>query len=114
MELPFQEARFRLGIPPADFAYALINEYRPGTPLGWHRDRGEFGIVAGISLGGAARLRFRRVAAHPPGKREKSLAIELEPRSAYSMQGEARWNWQHSVPPTPGLRYSITFRTRKL
>jgi hypothetical protein len=28
------------------------------------------------------------------------------------MQGDARWAWQHSVPPTPGLRYSITFRTR--
>lgn len=96
------------GISPEEFAYALINEYRPGTPLGWHRDRPEFGDVAGVSLGTPARMRLRR---HPPGPREKSIAIDLEPRSAYLIQGEARWNWQHSVPPTPGLRYSITFRT---
>ena len=53
-------------------------------------------------------MRFRR---YPPGKRAKALSIDLAPRSVYSMQGEARWHWQHSVPPTPGLRYSITFRT---
>jgi alkylated DNA repair dioxygenase AlkB len=39
--------------------------------------------------------------------------IELEPRSAYLMQGAARWGWQHAVAPTQELRYSITFRTRR-
>jgi hypothetical protein len=29
------------------------------------------------------------------------------------MQGPARWGWQHSVAPTPALRYSVTFRTRR-
>jgi hypothetical protein len=27
------------GIDSEAFAMALINEYRPGTPIGWHRDR---------------------------------------------------------------------------
>ena len=38
-------------------------------------------------------------------------ALGLPARSAYVLGDEARRSWQHSVPPTPGLRYSITFRT---
>jgi alkylated DNA repair dioxygenase AlkB len=37
--------------------------------------------------------------------------LELAPRSAYRMQGAARWQWQHSISATRTLRYSITFRT---
>ena len=95
-------------LEPEALAHALVNEYRPGTPLGWHRDAPDFGRVAGVSLGGWARMRFRR---YPPRKNEKGLEIELAPRSAYRMEGDARWRWQHSVPPTKALRYSITFRT---
>ena len=43
--------------------------------------------------------------------KDKPLALELEPRSAYQLNGASRWRWQHSIPPTPELRYSITFRT---
>jgi alkylated DNA repair dioxygenase AlkB len=53
-------------------------------------------------------MRFRRF---PPRHRERSIAVELAPRSIYRLDGEARWEWQHSIPPTPALRYSITFRT---
>ena len=38
------------------FAMALINEYRPGAPIGWHRDAPQYGIVAGISLLSSCRL----------------------------------------------------------
>lgn len=34
-------------------------------------------------------------------------------RSAYILRGVVRWSWQHSIAPTPALRYSITFRTRR-
>jgi hypothetical protein len=27
------------------------------------------------------------------------------------LRDDARWRWQHHVPPTKALRYSITFRT---
>jgi DNA oxidative demethylase len=27
------------------------------------------------------------------------------------LSGEARRSWEHSIPPTKELRYSITFRT---
>ena len=96
-----------MALAPDALAHALINEYRPGTPLGWHRDAPDFGRVAGVSLGGWARMRFRR---YPP-RQEKGLELQLAPRSAYRMEGEARWRWQHSVPPTRTLRYSVTFRT---
>jgi alkylated DNA repair dioxygenase AlkB len=96
-----------MGIAPEAFAHALINEYRPGTPLGWHRDAPDFGRIAGVSLGCWARMRLRR---YPPGK-DKPVVLELAPRSAYQIDGPARWQWQHSIPPTRELRYSVTFRT---
>ena len=33
------------------FVMALINEYRAGAPIGWHRDAPQYDIVAGLSLG---------------------------------------------------------------
>lgn len=96
-----------MGIEPQAFVHALVSEYRAGTPLGWHRDAPDFDRIAGVSLGGGARMRLRR---YPQGK-DKPLVLELEPRSAYQMNGPARWKWQHSIPPTQELRHSITFRT---
>jgi alkylated DNA repair dioxygenase AlkB len=96
------------GRSASEFTHALVAEYAQGTQLGWHRDVPNFELVVGISLNSAARMRFRR---YPPQPRARSIAIELAPRSIYRLEGEARWEWQHSVPPTPDLRYSITFRT---
>jgi alkylated DNA repair dioxygenase AlkB len=39
--------------------------------------------------------------------------VSLEPRTAYVLAGAARFAWQHSIPATKALRYSITFRTLK-
>jgi len=101
-----------VGVPSADFAQALVSEYQPGTPLGWHRDVPDFEIIAGVSLAGTARLRFRP---YPwtPEKKAKVFELELAPRSAYILRDEARWGWQHHVPPTKMLRCSITFRTSR-
>jgi alkylated DNA repair dioxygenase AlkB len=96
------------GCPADDFTHALIAEYPPGSQLGWHRDVPEFELVVGISLVNPCRMRFRR---YPPRFREQSIALEIEPRSIYGLAAEARWEWQHSVPAVPALRYSITFRT---
>jgi alkylated DNA repair dioxygenase AlkB len=100
-----------MGVAAGELADALIAEYRPGTQLGWHRDVPDFEFIAGVSLGAACRMRLRP---YPPPKarRSETLALELEPRSAYSMTGVARWGWQHAISPTKALRYSITFRTR--
>ncbi|HEX7079866.1 MAG TPA: alpha-ketoglutarate-dependent dioxygenase AlkB [Gammaproteobacteria bacterium] len=98
-----------LGVPAAELRHVLVAEYRPGAPLGWHRDVPSFERVAGVSLAGPARMRFRP---YPPGPSRRTVfALDLAPRSAYSMVGEARWKWQHAISPTKSLRYSITFRT---
>lgn len=99
-----------LDVAPEAFSNALVAEYRPGTPLGWHRDVPDFEQIVGVSLLAPARMRLRRYPPAPAHVREV-LAIELPPRSAYVLQREARWRWQHSIAPTAALRYSITFRT---
>lgn len=85
---------------------AVITEYSPGSPIGWHRDVPQFEIVIGISLKSSCRFRFKP---YPNGG--TILATSLEPRSAYVLRGPARWNYQHSIPAVKTLRYSITFRT---
>ena len=99
-----------VGVPADAFPHCLINEYRPGTPLGWHRDVPEFELVVGVSLAGRGRMRFRP---YPPRKGARVFVLDLEPRSVYVLRDEIRWRWQHSVAPTPELRYSVTFRTRR-
>jgi len=100
-----------LGVPPQALAHALVAEYAPGTPLGWHRDVPDFETIVGISLGGHARLRFRPYPDMPATRR--GVQLEVAPRSLYQMAGAARWDWQHSVAPTLEPRWSITFRTRR-
>ena len=74
---------------------------------GWHRDAPAFGTVVGVSLAGSSRLRFQR----GKGDDRRVWELLLEPRSGYVLAGKARTAWQHSIPPTKELRYSITFRT---
>jgi alkylated DNA repair dioxygenase AlkB len=98
-----------IGVDPAALRHALINEYRPDTPLGWHRDAPAYETVVGISLAGTARMRLR---AWPPEQHSDTpLSLDLPPRSAYVLSGASRWAWQHAISPTKCLRYSITFRT---
>ena len=104
------------GMAPGAFAMALINEYREAAPIGWHRDAPQYDIVAGLSLLSACRMKLRpyvspRDVAKRPGPRKTSHEIELRPRSAYLIAGDARQAYEHSIPPVESLRYSITFRT---
>ena len=96
-----------VGVADDALAEVLITRYPPGAGIGWHRDAPQFGIVVGISLAGACRMRFQR----GKGVARQTRAIELAPRSAYVLDGEVRWAWQHTIPPTKSERSSITFRT---
>lgn len=99
-----------LGIVSDELEHALVTEYAPGTPIGWHRDTPDFEIVVGISLAGRCRMRFRPYP-HVPHRAHATVELDLAPRSAYVIRGAARWRWQHHIPPTTEHRYSITFRT---
>lgn len=90
-----------------DLPHALVTEYRPGTTIGWHRDKGVFDEVVGISLLSPCTFRFRRKF----GDSWERYALTVEPRSAYLLRGPARTAWEHSIPAVDSLRYSITFRS---
>ncbi|HYE39023.1 MAG TPA: alpha-ketoglutarate-dependent dioxygenase AlkB, partial [Ramlibacter sp.] len=100
------------GVDPSAFTQALVAEYRPGTPLGWHRDVPDFEDIVGVSLGNQAVMRLRPYP-HEKGRRDGVLKLAVAPRSIYLLRGAARWNWQHSVAPTKALRYSVTLRTAR-
>jgi alkylated DNA repair dioxygenase AlkB len=95
------------GLSPDDLVEVLVQRYPEGAQIGWHRDAPTFDTVVGVSLLGPSRMRFRR------GKDADARAFEIElaPRSGYVLAGPARTQWQHHIPPTKNLRYSITFRT---
>src|SRR5689334_4754335 len=99
--LPLREKAARwVGMPAEKFVHGLVSEYRPGTPLGWHRDVPDFEVIVGVSLAGSARMRLRPYRPGEKQRREDVIALELEPRSAYIIRDNARWGWQHSVSPT--------------
>lgn len=93
---------------PELFVETLVTRYPPGAGIGWHRDAPMFGpAVVGVSLLSPCTLRFQRRTATA----RTTYTLELAPRSLYVLSGPARWTWQHSIAATPGLRYSVTFRT---
>ena len=94
-------------VQPDAFVHVLLARYDPGAGIGWHRDRDVFEQVVGISLAAPATLRFRR---RNDGGFDRAN-VEVAPRSAYLLSGQARWNWEHSIVPGQTLRFSITFRT---
>jgi alkylated DNA repair dioxygenase AlkB len=102
------------GLDSDAFGMALINEYRSGTPIGWHRDAPQYDVVAGISLLSACRMKFRPYRspkAPTTPRRFATHEIALDRRSAYLMTGESRQAYEHHIPPVAQLRYSVTFRT---
>ncbi|MER8909999.1 alpha-ketoglutarate-dependent dioxygenase AlkB [Mesorhizobium sp. M0854] len=94
-------------LPAETFVQVLINEYRPGAGIGWHRDKPHFEAVAGVSLLAACSFRLRR----KNGTRWDRKTVTVDPRSAYLMTGAARNEWEHSISPVAEHRYSITLRT---
>jgi alkylated DNA repair dioxygenase AlkB len=104
------------GVAGEQFEEALVTEYRAGAQIGWHRDAPSFDTVVGVSLLADCTMHFRpwpvvAGAAGRGGKSAKPLRQVLAARSAYVLRGSVRTQWQHHIPPTKALRYSITFRT---
>jgi alkylated DNA repair dioxygenase AlkB len=95
------------GLAADDLPHVLVTEYSPGTTIGWHRDKGVFDQVIGISLLSPCIFRFRR----RRGPAWERYSLIAEPRSAYLLAASARTEWEHSIPAVEALRYSITFRS---
>lgn len=96
-----------MGDEPDAYEQALLIRYDPGAGIGWHRDRPQFGRVIGLSLGAPATMRLRR-------RREGGFARAVFPLTAghaYTLDGEARRDWEHSIAPLEQRRWSVTFRT---
>jgi alkylated DNA repair dioxygenase AlkB len=98
------------GLAAEDLPHALVTEYSPGTMIGWHRDKGVFGDVIGISFLSPCIFRLRRQTASTDSAWER-YSLTVEPRSAYLLRGASRTEWEHSIPAVEALRYSITFRS---
>jgi alkylated DNA repair protein (DNA oxidative demethylase) len=96
---------------PAEFVEVLITEYPAGAGIGWHRDAPAFDFIVGISLLSECTMKFRPWPPTRASQGQKSVSLTLAPRSLYVLRGPVRNQWQHHIPPTKRLRYSITFRT---
>ena len=106
--LPLREqAASFAGLAASDLPHALVTEYQAGAAIGWHKDKGVFGDVVGVSLLAPCVFRLRR----RKGDTWERASVTAEPRSAYLLRGSARVEWEHSIPAVESLRYSVTFRT---
>jgi DNA oxidative demethylase len=96
------------GMEFADVRMRGVTARRRVRQFGWHYSFESWRLSEGegISLLSACVFKLRR------GDRTGTpINIELAPRSAYVLDGEARRDWQHSIPAVKRMRYSITFRT---
>ncbi len=107
LQRPRERAAAFAGLQADDLPHVLVTEYSPGTTIGWHRDKGVFDQVIGISLVSPCTFRFRR----KTSSGWERYSLTAEPRSAYLLGGASRTSWEHSVAPVEALRYSITFRS---
>jgi len=106
--LPLRESAAAFArLSSKELEQVLVTEYSPQAGIGWHRDKGAFEQVIGVSLLAPCQFRLRR---KNGGKWERAT-INVEPRSIYLLSGPARTQWEHSIPPVDELRYSITFRS---
>jgi len=105
--LPLRELAASFGgLEQETLRHVLVTEYGEGAAIGWHRDKGVFGEVVGVSLLAACVFRLRRKA----GEKWERVSITAERRSMYLLSGPSRTEWEHSIPPVDALRYSVTFR----
>ncbi|HVG12128.1 MAG TPA: alpha-ketoglutarate-dependent dioxygenase AlkB [Flavisolibacter sp.] len=107
-----EKVSHHLGIAAGKIAELLVTEYEKGTVINWHRDAPPFDTIIGLSLLSDCTFRLR-----PQLKEQQTRgairSFTVRRRSLYVMAGEARSEWQHSIAPVKGLRYSVTLRTLK-
>ncbi|HEY0046353.1 MAG TPA: alpha-ketoglutarate-dependent dioxygenase AlkB, partial [Flavobacterium sp.] len=72
----------------------IINEYAPGQGIRPHKDRNYFdNQICGVNLGSGCVMRFIKI------KGGDVVDVEIPRRSLYVMQDDARYKWNHAIPP---------------
>src|SRR4051794_38906758 len=94
------------GVCAEEVVEAVVTEYPPGAPIGWHRDVPQFEIIIGISLAGSWRMRLK-----PYKAAGKLLAVIPERGSAYVIRVAAGWNYQHRIARVNKPGYSVALGT---
>ena len=110
LEKPYNLVEFPVAMPPAIYSLSekivqqkilqsqpdqvIINEYDPGQGIRPHKDRNYFdNQICGINLGSGCIMRFIKI------KGGDVVDVEIPRRSLYVMQDEARYKWNHAIPP---------------
>lgn len=94
-----------IGYTGPELEQSIVTRYPRGAGIGWHIDARAFGAtVISVSLKSRCSMHFGL------GQKRTHHELELAPRSLLILQGEARWQWVHRIPPVKQLCYLITFR----
>lgn len=121
-----------MGIATANCAATLLDlchtwrngpmpcRYKPLDFIPWHCDHAAFGDTIVVFVFGEERpVKFRRrhgafcgSLAGQIDSTEDTYDLLIPHGGSYTLTGDARHIWEHSVPPGHGMRYSLTFRTR--
>src|SRR3954454_15485041 len=94
------------GLAGGSVRQVLCTEYDAGGGIGCHRDKPHFDKILGLSLGSSCKFRFRRRS----GDKWERHTLVAQQRSLYMIDGEARSQWEHSIPPFEERRDYSTFR----
>lgn len=98
-----------LSRPTLKWEEFLFSHYPPGAGIGRHRDAPAFGTVLGISLLSPCTMQFES----GTGTERRVWEQWLPPRSAYLLEGPARWQWRHGIDACTFERFSVTARTMR-
>ena len=83
-----------------------VNEYHPTQSISWHIDSLSSGpTIIVLSLESEAIMLLRKHTNH-----DEQQTIILPARSLLMLDGEERYEWEHSIKPLLHHRYSIVFR----
>jgi hypothetical protein len=84
-----------LGIPPENSATRSSRNIGPARSSAWHRDVPHFEVVAGVSLGGRATMRFRpfpprKGARHPDARARTAIGLRHARRGSLGLAAQHR------------------------
>eukprot|EP00930_Biecheleria_cincta_P063302 TRINITY_DN48831_c0_g1_i1.p1 TRINITY_DN48831_c0_g1~~TRINITY_DN48831_c0_g1_i1.p1 ORF type:complete len:457 (+),score=54.45 TRINITY_DN48831_c0_g1_i1:90-1460(+) len=102
-------AKLRELFPEAgpELTQCIINEYGAKDGIPWHADHPAFGPdILVYCFGDDRPVLFRKI-----GAESQQLSVNVGHLGCYRFSGEARYEWEHSVPVGVAYRVSVTFRS---